>query len=127
MSSQTRKKIVVFGATGTIGRAVITALSPKYEVVQVGNRQGEFKADYTSLVRAFQAIDGNGLARVDFFLRPEGALVLNEINTMPGLTDVSGFPKMWEATGVPFPRAIDRLIELAVERHRERARNETSI
>jgi len=78
-------------------------------------------------IRAFQAIDGSGLARVDFFLRPDGSLLLNEINTLPGLTDVSGFPKMWAASGIPFPRVIDQLIEFALERHRERARNETSI
>ena len=78
-------------------------------------------------VRAFQAIDGSGLSRVDFFLRRDNKLILNEINTMPGLTDVSGFPKMWEASGVPFPQVIDQLIEFAIERHRERARNETSI
>ena len=78
-------------------------------------------------VQAFQAIDGAGLSRVDFFLRPDGSLLLNEINTLPGLTDVSGFPKMWAASGIPFPRVIDQLIEFALERHRERARNETSI
>lgn len=78
-------------------------------------------------VRAFQAIDGSGLSRVDFFLQRDGELLVNEINTLPGLTDVSGFPKMWEASGNPFPRVIDQLIEFAMERHRERARNETSI
>ena len=78
-------------------------------------------------VQAFQAIDGSGLSRVDFFLRPDGSLLLNEINTLPGLTDVSGFPKMWAASGIPFPRVIDQLIAFAIERHRERARNETSI
>jgi D-alanine-D-alanine ligase len=78
-------------------------------------------------IQAFQAIDGAGLSRVDFFLRPDGSLLLNEINTLPGLTDVSGFPKMWAASGIPFPLVIDQLIELAIERHRERARNETSI
>ena len=79
-------------------------------------------------VTAFKAIDGAGLSRVDFFLRRgDGELLVNEINTMPGLTDVSGYPKMWEASGVPFPQVIDRLIELALDRHRERARNETSI
>ncbi|HXI24881.1 MAG TPA: D-alanine--D-alanine ligase family protein [Pyrinomonadaceae bacterium] len=77
-------------------------------------------------VTAYKAIDASGLSRVDFFLKKDGKLLLNEINTLPGLTDVSGFPKMWEATGVPFPRVIDRLIHLAIERHRERARNETS-
>jgi D-alanine-D-alanine ligase len=78
-------------------------------------------------VKAYQAIDGAGLARVDFFLRKDGSLLVNEINTLPGLTDVSGFPKMWAASGVPFPRVLDQLIEFAIERHRERARNETSI
>jgi D-alanine-D-alanine ligase len=78
-------------------------------------------------IQAFQAIDGSGLARVDFFLGPDGGMLVNEINTLPGLTDVSGFPKMWAASGIPFPRVIDQLIELAIERHRDRARNETSI
>jgi D-alanine-D-alanine ligase len=76
---------------------------------------------------AYQAIDASGLSRVDFFLKRDGELLVNEINTLPGLTDVSGFPKMWEATGIPFARLIDELIELAIERHRERSRNETSI
>jgi D-alanine-D-alanine ligase len=78
-------------------------------------------------IQAFQAIDGSGLSRVDFFLKSDGSLLLNEINTLPGLTDVSGFPKMWAASGIPFPRVIDQLIEYAIERHRERGRNETSI
>lgn len=78
-------------------------------------------------VTAYKAIDASGLSRVDFFLKKDGELLVNEINTLPGLTDVSGFPKMWEATGMPFSRVIDYLIDLAIERHRERARNETSI
>ena len=77
-------------------------------------------------VKAFQAIDGAGLARVDFFLeRASGKLLVNEINTLPGLTDVSGFPKMWAASGVLFPDVLERLIQLALERHRDRSRNET--
>jgi len=79
-------------------------------------------------VRAFKAVDGAGFARVDFFLRRDtGELLVNELNTIPGLTDVSGFPQMWEASGLPFPRLIERLIELALERHRDKARNATSI
>ena len=79
-------------------------------------------------VRAFKAIDGAGFARVDFFLRRDnGKLLLNELNTIPGLTDVSGFPKMWDASGMPFPKVLDRLVELAFERHAEKARNLTSI
>lgn len=78
-------------------------------------------------VTAFKAIDGSGLARVDFFLRTDnGALLVNEINTMPGLTDASGFPKMWAGSGKAFPQVIDELIELAIARHQDKARNKTS-
>lgn len=77
-------------------------------------------------VRAFQAVEAAGMARVDFFYvegAPEGRrLILNEINTIPGFTDISMFPKMWAASGLPYPRLIDRLIELALERHAARAR-----
>jgi D-alanine-D-alanine ligase len=79
-------------------------------------------------VSAYKALDCAGLARVDFFLRHDTReLLVNELNTIPGLTDVSGFPKMWEASGLSFTRVLDRLIELALDRHREKARNETSI
>lgn len=79
-------------------------------------------------VQAFQSVDGAGLARVDFFLRRDTKeLLVNELNTMPGLTDVSGYPKMWKASGLPFPDLIDRLIKLAFERHREKLLNKTSI
>lgn len=79
-------------------------------------------------VKAFKSVDGAGFARVDFFLRRDtGKLLINELNTIPGLTDVSGYPKMWGASGLPFPQVIDRLVELALERHSEKARNETSI
>jgi D-alanine-D-alanine ligase len=70
----------------------------------------------------FRAVGCSGLARVDFFLeRGTGKLYVNEINTMPGCTPSSMFPKMWEATGMPFPRVVDRLLALARERHAERA------
>jgi D-alanine-D-alanine ligase len=69
-------------------------------------------------IRAFKAIDGAGLARVDFLLdRASGALYLNEVNTMPGFTAVSMYAKMWEASGLSYSRLLDRLIELALERH----------
>ncbi len=78
-------------------------------------------------IKAFKAIDGSGLARVDFFLRKgSGALLVNEINTIPGLTDASGFPKMWAGTGMSFPEVIDELIRLAIERHTDKIRNKTS-
>ncbi|MCA1618899.1 MAG: D-alanine--D-alanine ligase [Acidobacteria bacterium] len=79
-------------------------------------------------VRAFKAVDGAGFARVDFFLRRDTKKVLlNELNTIPGLTDVSGFPQMWVASGRPFGEVIDRLVEFAFERHAEKARNQTSL
>jgi D-alanine-D-alanine ligase len=78
-------------------------------------------------IRAFQSIDGAGLARVDFFLpRDGGDLIINELNTMPGLTEVSGYPKMWEASGLPFPRLLETLIDLAFERHRDKSLTKTS-
>ena len=78
-------------------------------------------------IRAFQSVDGAGLARVDFFLpRNGGELVVNELNTMPGLTEVSGYPKMWEASGLPFQRLLETLIELAFERHKEKSLTKTS-
>jgi D-alanine-D-alanine ligase len=66
--------------------------------------------------RAFQAVGCEGLARVDFFLMPDGSLVVNELNTMPGFTPLSMFPQMWAATGLDYPALVDRLISLAVQR-----------
>jgi D-alanine-D-alanine ligase len=68
-------------------------------------------------IRAFQAIDGAGMARVDFFFREPDELLVNEINTIPGFTTVSMYPKMWEASGVSYPELVTRLIDLAIERH----------
>lgn len=79
-------------------------------------------------LRAFQSIDGAGLARVDFFLkRDTKQLLVNELNTMPGLTEVSGYPKMWAASGLSYARMIDSLIGLALERHREKSLNKTTL
>lgn len=78
-------------------------------------------------VTAFKAVDGSGLARVDFFLlNKTGSLLVNEINTMPGLTDASGFPKMWAGTGKKFAEIIDELITYAIERHKDKSRNLTT-
>ncbi|CAN5494002.1 D-alanine--D-alanine ligase [soil metagenome] len=79
-------------------------------------------------IRVFKSVDGAGLARVDFFLTRDGQkLLVNELNTMPGLTEVSGYPKMWEASGMPFPQVIDRLIALAFERHKDKSLNKTTL
>jgi D-alanine-D-alanine ligase len=66
--------------------------------------------------RAFTALDCAGLARVDFFVTPDGGLVVNEINTMPGFTPISMFPRMWAASGVDYPTLVDRLIAAALRR-----------
>jgi D-alanine-D-alanine ligase len=65
---------------------------------------------------AFDAISCEGLARVDFFYTPDGRVVLNEINTMPGMTPASAFPVMWEATGLPLPQLVDRIIQTALRK-----------
>ena len=77
-------------------------------------------------VAAFRAIDCAGMARVDFFVwdRPRRILV-NEINTIPGFTPASMYPMLWEASGLPYPDLIDRLVDLALERH-ERERKKAS-
>jgi D-alanine-D-alanine ligase len=78
-------------------------------------------------IRAFQAIDGSGLARVDFFVeRGTNRVIINEINTMPGFTSISMYSKLWEASGIPYSDLIDRLIQLALERHHDKSRNLTS-
>jgi D-alanine-D-alanine ligase len=79
-------------------------------------------------VRAFKALELAGMARVDFFVgRQSGTVFLNEVNTIPGFTTISMYPKMWEATGLPYPALLDRLIALAVERHAEKQRLRTSV
>jgi D-alanine-D-alanine ligase len=79
-------------------------------------------------VRAFLALDCAGMARMDFFLeRRTNKIYLNEINTIPGFTSISMYPKLWEATGIPYRELIDRLIQLALDAHREKARTKYSI
>ncbi len=79
-------------------------------------------------IQAFKAVDGAGLARVDFFLRNDtGAIVVNELNTLPGLTDASGYPKMWAGTGLEFSQVIDGLITLGIERYADKLRNKTNV
>ncbi len=78
-------------------------------------------------IEAFRAIDGAGMARVDFLLsRSTGALVVNEINTIPGFTTISMFAKLWDKSGVPYAALIDRLITLALERHHDKQQLRTS-
>jgi D-alanine-D-alanine ligase len=67
----------------------------------------------------YRSVDCAGFARVDFFVEDGERVLVNELNTIPGFTETSGFPKMFEASGLPFPELVDRLLKLALERHRE--------
>jgi D-alanine-D-alanine ligase len=79
-------------------------------------------------VLAFRALELSGMARIDFFLGKEGGKIyLNEVNTIPGFTSISMYPKLWEASGIPFPQLIDKLIELALEQHAEKAHTKYAI
>ena len=76
-------------------------------------------------LRSFQLLEGAGLARVDFFLEREtDRIYLNELNSLPGFTEVSMYPRLWQASGVSYPALLDRLIGLALERGRARERLE---
>jgi D-alanine-D-alanine ligase len=78
-------------------------------------------------IRAFQAVDCSGLARVDFLMDPKTRkLFVNEINTMPGFTAISMYPKLWAASGLSYPDLIDRLIQLGIERHEDKKKNQYS-
>jgi len=74
----------------------------------------EILQDYAK--RAFKAVEGCGLARMDFFVLDDDRIFINEINTMPGFTSISMYPKLWEASGLPYPRLLDKLIELGLKR-----------
>lgn len=79
-------------------------------------------------VRAFRCLECRGMARVDFFLEKKtGRIYINEVNTIPGFTSISMYPKLWEASGLSYPELIDRLIELALADHREKQRTKYSI
>jgi hypothetical protein len=78
-------------------------------------------------VQTFRALSCEGLARVDVFLAPDGAVYVNEINTMPGFTAISMFPKLWAASGVDAKQLVARLVDLALERAARRGRLRTSV
>jgi len=98
-------------------RPIIPAKLPK----------GKLKEVRRLAVAAFQAVDCAGLARVDFLMDPRsGKVYLNEINTMPGFTSISMYPKLWAATGLAYPALIDRLILFGLERFAEKKQNQYS-
>jgi D-alanine-D-alanine ligase len=92
-------------------------------------KAAQVKTIQTLAVAAFRALELSGMARVDFFLekRARGKLLLNEVNTIPGFTSISMYPKLWEASGIPFRDLIDKLVALALEQHAEKARTKYEI
>jgi D-alanine-D-alanine ligase len=87
----------------------------------------EMKRVKALAVAAFQAVDCSGLARVDFLMEPKSRKIyVNEVNTMPGFTAISMYPKLWAASGVTYSELIDRLIELGIERHEDKKKNQYS-
>src|ERR1700694_4644691 len=89
--------------------------------------KAEMKTVQRLAIAVFQAVDCTGLARVDFLMDPKSRKIyVNEINTMPGFTAISMYPKLWAASGVTYPELIDRLIQLGIERHEDKKRNQYS-
>jgi len=90
--------------------------------------KSEVKKVQSMAVTAFRALELSGMARVDFFIEKRGGKIfLNEVNTIPGFTSISMYPKLWEANGIPFRELITELINLALEQHREKARTKYQI
>jgi D-alanine-D-alanine ligase len=111
------------------GLKAAIALAGEYDckiIVERGIAGREFECSVLGnqdpiAVACYQAVDCEGMARVDFLMESAtGKIYINEINTIPGFTSISMYPKMWEAAGVPFGELLDRLIGLALERHRTR-------
>jgi D-alanine-D-alanine ligase len=91
-------------------------------------KKAEVKKVQALAVTAFRALELSGMARVDFFIEKRGGKIfLNEVNTIPGFTSISMYPKLWEANGIPFRELISKLIDLALEQHREKARTKYQI
>lgn len=89
--------------------------------------EGEIKLVQQTAIDAFQTLQCEGLARVDFFLTDEGMLYVNEINTLPGFTKISMYPKLWEVSGLEYTELITQLIELAIERHERDGKLKSSV
>jgi D-alanine-D-alanine ligase len=93
-------------------------------IIPANLSKAEVKRVQQLAIAAFKAVDCSGLARVDFLMDPKnGRVYLNEVNTMPGFTAISMYPKLWAASGLPYPRLIERLIELGLERHADKKKN----
>jgi len=78
-------------------------------------------------VKTYKVLCCEGMARIDFFLTNDNNIVVNEINTIPGFTKISMYPKLWEVSGIPYKKLIDRLIKLAIERHEKEQNLKSSV
>ena len=96
-------------------------------IIPANLTKSETKKVQELAVAAFKAVDCSGLARVDFLMDPKTRKIyLNEINTMPGFTSISMYPKLWAASGLPYADLIDRLIQLGIDRHADKKKNQYS-
>ena len=96
-------------------------------IIPAALTKGKLKEVQKLAIAAFQAVDCSGLARVDFLMDPRtNKMYVNEINTMPGFTSISMYPKLWEASGLKYSELIDRLIQFGLERHAEKKQNQYS-
>jgi len=115
-----------------IGEGLVKFAQPRLEegsqlIIPAKLTKAQIKQAQEMAVRAFRAVDCAGLARVDFLMDPQSKKIyVNEINTMPGFTAISMYPKLWAASGVSYPELIHRLIQLALERHEDKKRNKYS-
>ncbi len=96
-------------------------------IIPAALKQSQVARIQSLAIKAFRTLELSGMARIDFFLEKKGKLYLNEANTIPGFTSISMYPKLWKASGLPYTKLIDRLIELALELHKEKARTKYSI
>jgi D-alanine-D-alanine ligase len=97
-------------------------------IIPAALNEAQVRQAQTLAVQAFQALECSGLARVDLFLeKPTGKFFVNEINTLPGFTSISMYPKLWEASGLSYADLLDRLIALAIERHAEKKKLRTKV
>ncbi|MEK7572336.1 MAG: ATP-grasp domain-containing protein, partial [Patescibacteria group bacterium] len=89
--------------------------------------QKTIKEIQKTAVKVFKTLECEGMGRVDFFVTKNGKVLVNEINTLPGFTSISMYPKMWEASGLPLPKLLDELINLAIERFDREKRLKTTV